>query len=51
MAGVALERALAADRTYRLADLMRKALSACVPPEQLRAIVVGVTGDGVLPGA
>jgi hypothetical protein len=50
MAGVALERALAADRGYRLAVLLRQALTSCVPPDQLRAIVVGA-GDDRLAGA
>jgi hypothetical protein len=39
MAGVALERALAADRTYRLAVLLRQALATCLPPSQLRAVI------------
>lgn len=51
MAGVALERALAADRSYRLAGLLRQALRSCVPPDQLRAIVVDGASDGTLPGA
>jgi hypothetical protein len=51
MAGVALERALAADRGYRLAGLLRQALTSCVPPDQLRAIVVGSAADDALPGA
>lgn len=46
MAGVALERALAAQPTYRLAGLLRQALTSCLPPDQLRAIIVsGVTDD------
>ena len=51
MAGVALERALGADRTYRLAALLRQALTACVPPHQLRSIIADGAVDGALPGA
>ena len=51
MAGVALERALAADRGYRLAVLLRQALTSCLPPDQLRAIVVSGGADDTLPGA
>jgi hypothetical protein len=49
MAGVALERALAADRGYRLAQLLSDGLAACMPPEQLRAVIV--RGGDDLPGA
>ena len=51
MAGVALERALGADRTYRLAVLLRQGLTSCVPPDQLRSILIGGAADEVLPGA
>ena len=51
MAGVALERALAADRTYRMAVLLRQALSSCVPPDQIRSVIAGGAADAVLPGA
>ncbi len=49
MAGVALERALAAQRTYRLAGLLREGLTRCVPPDQLRAVIMSGAAD--LPGA
>ena len=48
MAGVALDRALGADRTYRLAVLLRQALTACLPPDQLRSIIVSGGADRVL---
>jgi hypothetical protein len=38
-AGVALERALAADPRYPLARLLSTALAACLPPDQLRDLV------------
>lgn len=41
MAGVALERALAADRRYRLARLLGQSLAACLPPAELRALIAG----------
>ena len=41
MAGVALERALAADRRYRLARLLGQALAACLPPSELRVLIAG----------
>jgi hypothetical protein len=41
MAGVALERARAADRGYRLARLLGQALAACLPPAELRALIAG----------
>jgi hypothetical protein len=40
MASVALERALDSDEDYRLAQLLRSALAACMRPEELRAMVV-----------
>ncbi len=45
MAGVALDRALAADRGYRLAGLLSAALATCLPPEQLRRLVIGGMPD------
>ena len=51
MAGVALDRALAADRTYRLARLLSGSLAACMRPEQLRAIIVAEATDAELPDA
>jgi hypothetical protein len=49
MAGVALERALAADRRYRLARLLDEALAACVPPAELRAAIAGGAIDDAEP--
>src|SRR4051812_15993824 len=40
LASVALERALDSDEDYRLAQLLRSALVACMRPEELRAMVV-----------
>jgi hypothetical protein len=51
MAGVALERALAAQPAYRLAVLLREALISCLPPDQLRAVIVNGAADDALPGA
>jgi hypothetical protein len=48
---VALERALAAQPTYRLAVLLRQALTSCLPPDQLRAVIVSGAADDALPGA
>ncbi|MGY1601518.1 DUF4192 domain-containing protein [Geodermatophilus sp. SYSU D00815] len=39
MAGIALEHALDADEDYRLAQLLRAALTECVRPDELRALV------------
>jgi hypothetical protein len=50
MAGVSLDRALAAQRTYRLAQLLSQALAGCMPPDQLRAIIVRGAAE-TLPGA
>jgi hypothetical protein len=50
-AGVALERALAAQPTYRLAVLLRQALNSGLPPDQLRAVIVSGAADDALPGA
>jgi hypothetical protein len=51
MASVALERALGSDEDYRLAQLLRSALGACVRPEELRAMIVATLGrlDAVRP--
>jgi hypothetical protein len=49
MAGVALERALAADRRYRLAELLSQALAGCMPPDQLRTVIL--RGGDALPEA
>ena len=52
MANVALERALGSAPDYRLADLLRRALSRCVPPEELRALLRdGVADDAAWPPA
>lgn len=51
MAGVALERALAAQRSYPLAGLLREALTGCMPPDQLRAVILSGTADDALPPA
>src|SRR4051794_30160094 len=40
MASVALERALDSDEDYRLAQLLRSALAACMRPDELRAMVI-----------
>jgi hypothetical protein len=46
MAGVALDRALSADRGYRLARLLGQALAACLPPDELRALIArGAAAD------
>jgi hypothetical protein len=50
MAAVALDRALAAQRTYRMAGLLREGLRQCVPPSELRAVLVHGAADDVLPG-
>jgi hypothetical protein len=43
-AGLALERARASDPGYSLAALLEEALDACVPPAELRALVVAGLG-------
>jgi hypothetical protein len=40
MAGVALGRARSSEPGYRLADQLGQALAACVPPAELRALIV-----------
>ena len=40
MAGIALERALADDPTYRFAHLLAQGLAACLPPAEIRALIV-----------
>jgi hypothetical protein len=40
MAGVALDRALDSEPGYRLAELLRHALAACLPPAEIRALIV-----------
>lgn len=51
MAGVALDRALAADRGYRFARLLSQALTACLSPAELRALITsGISDDGVPTG-
>ncbi|MEU2347969.1 DUF4192 domain-containing protein [Modestobacter sp. NPDC049651] len=52
MANVALERALTSEPSYTFAGLLRTALDACTPPDQLRRLLHDVTGDlpGELPG-
>ena len=44
MANVALERALASRPGYRLAELLDEALSVCLPPAGLRALIADVVG-------
>jgi Domain of unknown function (DUF4192) len=46
MANVALDRALAGEPGYRLADLLAQGLAACLPPADLRRMIGG-TLDGV----
>jgi hypothetical protein len=46
MANVALERALGSLPGYRLAVLLHQALSRCVPPEELRAVLRDGAADG-----
>lgn len=41
MANVALSRALAGDPAYALARLLAQALGECLPPADLRAVIVG----------
>ncbi|MCV2488115.1 DUF4192 domain-containing protein, partial [Geodermatophilus sp. YIM 151500] len=45
MAGIALDRALAGDPGYALAGLLARALAACLPPAELRALVAGTLAD------
>jgi hypothetical protein len=45
MANVALERALASRPGYRLAELLGQALTACLPPAGLRAVISDVVGE------
>jgi len=40
MAGIALERALIDDPTYRFAHLLAQGLAACLPPSEIRALIV-----------
>jgi uncharacterized protein DUF4192 len=40
MAGIALERALADDPTYRFAHLLVQGLAGCLPPDEIRALIV-----------
>lgn len=47
MAGVALDRALSVDRGYRFARLLSEGLAACVPPAELRALLVESADDPV----
>jgi hypothetical protein len=51
MAGLALERALAADRTYRLAGLLSEALTGCLPPGQLREVIARGAATDTFSGA
>ncbi|MCU1617225.1 MAG: uncharacterized protein JWO98_4765 [Frankiales bacterium] len=46
MAGIALARARDSDPAYGLAVQLERALAACFPPAELRALIV----DGLLPG-
>ena len=45
MANVALQRALDSRPTYTLARLLADGLAACLPPAELRAMLVTVTAD------
>jgi hypothetical protein len=45
MANVALDRALDSDPGYRLARLLRQALSRCLPPGELRALLAAGGAD------
>ena len=45
MAGVALERALDVDPGYRFARLLSQALAACLPPSDIRALIVSGADD------
>jgi len=45
MAGIALERALADDPTYRFAHLLAQGLSACLPPDEIRALIVDTLNE------
>jgi hypothetical protein len=47
MAAVALDRALKVDPGYRFARLLSEGLGACVPPAELRALIVSSTDDPV----
>ena len=47
MAGIALDRALSVDRHYRFARLLSEGLAACVPPAELRALLVESADDPV----
>jgi hypothetical protein len=44
MANVALDRALASDPDHLLAQLLSEALTACMKPEDLRAMIAAATG-------
>lgn len=45
MARIALDRALDSDPGYALADLLSRGLDGCLPPRDLRAMIVGTLAD------
>jgi hypothetical protein len=45
MAGVALDRALSVDPGYRFARLLSQGLAGCVPPSELREVIVSGADD------
>jgi hypothetical protein len=45
MAGVAVDRALACDPTYRFAQLLEDGLTACLPPAAIRAVVADTLAE------
>jgi hypothetical protein len=45
MAGIALDRALDSDPDYALARLLSRGLDGCLPPRELRAMIVGTQAD------